>query len=53
MAYAGEPLLRRAYLGRGAEAAAESGAGRPGEGGEHGWGVRGEDRPANELAARK
>uniref|UniRef100_A0A8C0SL44 Serine/threonine/tyrosine interacting like 1 n=3 Tax=Canidae TaxID=9608 RepID=A0A8C0SL44_CANLF len=28
---------RRAYLGRGAEAAAESGAGRAGEGGEHGW----------------
>lgn len=28
------------YLGRSAEAAAESGAGRPGEGGQHGWGGR-------------
>lgn len=42
---------RRAYLGRGAEAAAESGAGRAGEGGEHGWSGRGADRQAKELAA--
>lgn len=44
---------RRAYLGRGAEAAAESGAGRPGEGGKHGWDGRGADRLAKELSPDK
>lgn len=36
-----QPRACRAYLGRGAEAAAERGAGGSGEGGEHGWDGRG------------
>lgn len=48
-----QPAPRGAYLGRGAEAAAESGASRPGEGGQHGWSRQGADQQVKELVASK
>lgn len=41
------------YLGRSAEAAAESGTGGTGESGQHGWSGRGTDRQAQELREDK